>query len=67
MLNITINEDVVIEFLNLIKNNTFSLFTHYNEITNNFHHGGFAVDDAISMKKYISLLIPIKTHLNFSL
>ena len=58
MLNMKINENDLIEFVNLIENNTFSfdLFGHYNEISNNFHQGGFGVDDKISMKKIDSFI-----------
>ena len=58
MLNTKVNDDDIIEFVNLIENNTFSfdLFGHYNEIANNFHQGGFAVDDKISVKKIDSFI-----------
>jgi hypothetical protein len=58
MLDMKINDDDVIQFINLIENNTFSfdLFGHYNEIAEHFHHGGFVVSNNLSIKQIDSFI-----------
>jgi hypothetical protein len=58
MLNMKVDNLDLVQFVNLIENNTFSfdLFDHYNEITKHFHHSGFITNDDLTIKEIDSFI-----------